>query len=303
MKKAPAPFLFSATLSGLGILGALLVATCESWSANPPVPYPVMLLTGQNNHDWRATTPKLAHALSATGLFRVATVTTPASTDTAESWAKCPLNFSPYHAVVMNWNDFGVKANPDQAVMPWMDALVRYVENGGALVVVHSASLENKTDYPNLAGLGWHDSKFGDRLEISNDGRVFRIPRNEGPGSGHGQLFEWTVTFRAREHPVCTGLPTVWKHDRDELWHGTRGPALNLQVLATAFSPITQTNEPVMWTVRPGKGRVFVTLLGHDAAAMDDPYFCATLSRGCEWAITGRVSQPPPTPPAARDSR
>jgi uncharacterized protein len=277
-----------------GICFLILMLSAAPAAAASPVPYRVMLLTGQNNHDWRTTTPEIQNALKESGLFEVTVVTTPATGAGAEGWAKCPLDFSAYQAVVMNWNDFRIKAAAAQAVMPWMDNLVRYVENGGALVVVHAASLEYQTNYPNLVGLGWHDSSFGDRITLDDHGKVICTPRGQGPGSGHGKPFEWLVTFHARNHPICEGLPATWPHVRDELWHSTRGPAKNMEVLATAFSPITQTNEPVMWTVLPGKGRVFVTLLGHDATAMEDACFRHTLARGCEWAITGRVMQPAP---------
>jgi hypothetical protein len=261
-----------------------------------PAPYPVMLLTGQNNHDWKATTVELEKILKQGNRFEVTVVTTPPSSADAEEWSKCPLKFGAYRSVVMNWNDFGVKLTADKAVMPWTNDLVRYVENGGGLVVVHSASLENHPTYLNLAGMGWRSADFGDRITVSNDGEVQRTPRGQGPSTRHGAPFEWLVTFRAPDHPITKGLPPTWKHVQDELWHATRGPAQNLQVLATAFCPTTQTNEPVLWTVLPGKGRVVVTLMGHDAAAMRDDCFRTTLTRGCEWVITGGVTQPAPEP-------
>ncbi|MEI8042943.1 MAG: ThuA domain-containing protein [Verrucomicrobiota bacterium] len=288
---------------GLRTCGSVLILL---WSAGfataAPAAHHVMLLTGQNNHNWQATTLELQKILNETELFEVTVVTTPAIGVRTEEWSRCPLNFSNYQAVVMNWNDFGVKTASDKAVMPWMDDLVHYVENGGALVAVHAASLEYQTNYPSLVGLGWHNAGFGDRLTLDDAGHVLRTPNGQGPGTGHGKPFEWVVTLRAPGHPICQGLPSAWQHVRDELWHGARGPAKNMEILATAFSPITQANEPVMWTVRSGRGRVFVTLLGHDAAAMEDDCFRCTLARGCEWATTGRVTQPAPKPAPALKS-
>ena len=50
----------------------------------------------------------------------------------------------------------------------------------------------------------------------------------------------------------------------------------------------------MLWTVNYGKGRVFVTALGHDTDAMKSAGFVATLTRGTEWAATGDVSIPVP---------
>ena len=56
----------------------------------------------------------------------------------------------------------------------------------------------------------------------------------------------------------------------------------------------------MMWTVRYGKGRSFVDVMGHCG---NDPNMiysmtCAgyqiTFLRGCEWAATGKVTQPVP---------
>jgi uncharacterized protein len=49
-----------------------------------------------------------------------------------------------------------------------------------------------------------------------------------------------------------------------------------------------------LWTVDYGKGRVFVTALGHDPEAMKSAGFIATLARGTEWAATGAVTIPLP---------
>jgi len=246
----------------------------------------VMLLTGVNHHDWRNTTPQIKAALSETGKFDVAVVTTPPIEAPDPVWQTNHFNFKSADVVVLNWTDYGQQP----ATRPWMDELVHYVTNGGALVVIHAASLEFHPDWPRLVGLGWHDANFGPRLTVSAAGRVVRTPQGEGPGSGHGKLFAWPVTMQAPQHPIGVGLPVTWLHAEDELWHGTRGPAESLEIIATAFSPLTEANEPVLWTVMAGQGRVFVTLLGHDAKAMQSPGFRHTLARGCEWAATGNVT-------------
>ena len=193
--------------------------------------------------------------------------------------------------IVNNWTDFPVKLEPDQpGVFPWMDQVFAFVREGGAYVGVHAASFERHPEFLRLAGLHWRDPSAGARITVDENGQIVRTPRGEGPGSGHGPLFVWPVTTRAPNHPVMSGLPAELPHVRDELWHGVRGPAEEMELLATAWSPVTQAHEPMLWTVRYGKGRVFMTLLGHDAEAMRDLTFRVTLARGAEWAASGRVS-------------
>jgi type 1 glutamine amidotransferase len=65
-------------------------------------------------------------------------------------------------------------------------------------------------------------------------------------------------------------------------------------VLASSPCPRTKADEPVLWTVAYGKGRVVHTPMGHDTAAMSCVGFIATMQRGTEWAATGKVTIPLP---------
>ena len=94
------------------------------------------------------------------------------------------------------------------------------------------------------------------------------------------------------------GLPNAWMHATDELYDSLRGPARDMDILATAYSDPntggTGENELILLTIRYGKGRVFHTPLGHDVAAMQCVGFITTLQRGTEWAATGKVKQKAP---------
>ena len=73
-------------------------------------------------------------------------------------------------------------------------------------------------------------------------------------------------------------------HTTDELYDRLRGPAKNVQVLATAFSAVetrgTGEHEPILMAIRYGEGRIFHTTLGHAIVSQRCNGFIATLQRG-----------------------
>jgi hypothetical protein len=92
--------------------------------------------------------------------------------------------------------------------------------------------------------------------------------------------------------------------ETDELYQGLSMQP-NIHLLATAYDDPTNCgkkfkvcgsgkDEPLIWTLKYGTGRVFQTALGHDVKAMDSPGFRLTIERGTEWAATGNVTIPVP---------
>jgi type 1 glutamine amidotransferase len=261
----------------------------------------VLLIDGQNNHKWQETTPVLKEMLTKAGVFNVEVLTSPGAKDPKEAWDKFKPDFAKHKVVLMNYTG-----------TPWPDevnkAFEKYMEGGGGLVMYHAAvfAFPQWETFNKMIGMGWRDAKFGDRLTIDDSGKVVKTAKGEGPKSGHGPAHAFEMTVRQADHPVMKDMPAKWTHVKDELYHGMRGPAENITVLATAFSSKegggTGTNEPIVWTVPVGKGRVLVNLLGHDVPAVSAPDAAAILTRGCEWAATGQVTLPAPkeipAPPA-----
>jgi type 1 glutamine amidotransferase len=77
------------------------------------------------------------------------------------------------------------------------------------------------------------------------------------------------------------------------------GNQISCHFLSYAWSNGTGENEVVDWTVSFGKGRIYVTMLGHlwkgkPDRAMRCVGFQTLLIRGAEWAGTGETTYPIP---------
>ena len=237
----------------------------------------VLILTGESDypyHDWRTTTPFLRGLLEKTGRFEVKVA--------EEVRGMTSRNLDGYGTLVLNYNGPQWSGETEQAV-------AGFVRGGGGMVALHGVS------YGHFFGMKMEQGRWAASPDAGWADYAEMLGSTWKPENiGHAVRHIFTVRWVDRDHPVSSGLEESFLAD-DELYHRL-DLRPNAHVLARAYSNPkeggTGKEEPILWTVPFGRGRVVHTTLGHDTAAMYQQGFATAFVRSVEWAATGTVTQP-----------
>jgi len=260
-------------------------------------PIKVLIVTGQNNHNWQVSNVAIKQILENSGLFTVDVAVSPAA---GQDMSGFKPDFGAYKVVILDYNGDAWSEATNQAFLD-------YINVGGGLIVYHAAdnTFRNWKEFNKIIGFGgWGDRNETDGPYIyMKDGKVFYDSETPGPGGSHGSQHEILLVCSDATHPITKGLPAKWLHAKDELYNRMRGPGKVASALYWSHSPAdngTGRDEIPYCTIDYGKARIFHVTLGHAGASLEDNRqmqcagFQVMLLRGAEWAATGKVTQKVP---------
>ena len=144
--------------------------------------------------------------------------------------------------------------------------LRQYLERGGGLALVHSAT--------------WTKPKADAEVAALTGVGGFTRFR-------HGPV---QLEITAADHPICRGLPQRISLLDETYWPPT--PAIAADRVITLAVSREKTGavgeetspQPMFWICQSGRGRVFGCVPGHYTWTFDDPWFRLLLLRGIAWA-------------------
>lgn len=212
----------------------------------------VLIVTGIDypGHPWRETAPALKGILSRDPRLRVVVAEDPRvlGSPRLKDWEVIVLHF-------MDWEVPG----PDAAAR---ENLRSAVSAGRGLVLTH------------FACGAWDGGEWPEFVRLA--GRVW-----DPKLRGHDPHGTFRVEIADTEHPVTQGLSGF--EILDELYTCLAGDT-PIRVLARARSKVDGKDYPMAFVADFGKGRVFHSVLGHDARAYaNDAGVGELLRRGVAW--------------------
>lgn len=219
----------------------------------------LLLVTGQDypSHVWRETAPALRQLLEQDKRFRVRLIEDPHALDSAK--------LTNYDAVLLHFQNWQAPG-PGAAAR---ENLKQFVANGGGLISVHFACGAWHGEWPefqSILGRVWHGTN----------------------GPQHDKRDPFMVRIVDREHPITRGLEDF--ETDDELYTCLTGDA-PIHVLADARSKVDRKDHPMAFVRDYGKGRVFLTTLGHDVRAFTNSSVPQLIRQGCAWAARAPITE------------
>lgn len=218
----------------------------------------VLILSGQNNHEWQKTSPLVAEILENSGLFEVSVTDDP---DTLSY-----KSLKRYHVILSNRNTW-----PDTSSRMsrrWEKDFLKFISRGGGFVSLHAGS---------SSFYGWDDFH---RIGIGRWGMDTR----------HGRITTGRICELDQGHPVTKGLKEFYI--TDEFWEKTDifpGSIPIATVCAETGSEGKPITEPALLYNHFRKGRCIYIALGHDEKAIRNTGLRTLLIRSTRWAARKNI--------------
>lgn len=161
-----------------------------------------------------------------------------------------------------------------------LDALLRWIRQGGAFLGYHSAS----------------DTFHGEQDEISPYIRMLG-----GEFRTHGLQFAGTVHVVDPDHPTMANFPQDWQV-LDE-WYLFKNYATDAIHVLALLDPGPEREKqklydlpayPIVWCRTFGEGRVYFNAMGHREDIWDAPQFQASVLAALHWALGGAEADATP---------
>lgn len=256
----------------------------------------VLLVTGlvTAEHQFRVTNEKLRTLLESTGRFHVTIV--------EEGRNMNPDFLAPYDVILLHYD--GKTWPTDKAVRLGErseSSIYQFVAGGKGIVFYHSSA--------------WVDEDWPDEWRKLMGGYCTMLDGRRAPAD---DLIVKTVDS---EHPIAKGVKREWMTVAEDLFTPVHfHPESDVHVIEAVRDDISYYQElfdkglfppkhhpvnipggklenmpgidqdtPVMWTNKYGKGRTFVTTIGHGPGTWERFSFITLFVRGVEWAATGKV--------------
>jgi len=219
----------------------------------------VLILNGSNNHEWKQTGSVLQSIFQSYEGFQ-SKITNRPDTLTFQSLKQ-------FDVLVSNWNSW-----PENELR-WSETaeegLLKFIHQGGGLVTFHASSsaFYRWEQFREITTASWEE------------------------GTHHGKLSPVRLEVLSGDHPITRGLSDFFIFD--ELWIDARS---NKKYTTLAYASNADQKEDsaekqaAVMVADYGHGRIFHTILGHDARSMRNTGFQSLMVRGTEWAATGQVS-------------
>lgn len=133
-------------------------------------------------------------------------------------------------------------------------------------------------------GMGGHHGTMGDAF---HDSPLYQFVTGGQWVAHPGNIIDYTVEVTKPDDPIMQGLPASFPYHSEQYYMHV-DPA-NEVLATTTFSGehaswIAGVVMPVAWKKMYGKGRVFYSSLGHQAAEFENPNMATMLRRGINWA-------------------